>query len=174
MKDYNLFTDYKKGFPRLLATSQTKPALTIILFSDTCFGLDPLDRNIVCHDKVPYFATYSRQIMDLAPSDEIKYLTVPRLPPFLSGLCRRFLESNDGMARIAVEQLVDGMDLDEQWVEINLSSAEPKVRRLVMILISEKSSRYDEFSDNLVTCFIADEEEGERLRWIPGSGYPNH
>jgi hypothetical protein len=172
MKDYDIFTEYKKGFPRLRATAQTKPTPAIIIFSDTHFSLDPLDRSIICHNKAPHIAAYSRQIMDLMPNDEIKYLPVPCLAPFLVGLCRRFLESNDSMARIAVEQLVDGMGLDEQWVKTNLSDAGPEVLRLAMILVSEKWLRRDDFSTNLVTCFIANEEEAGSLRRIPGSGYP--
>jgi hypothetical protein len=171
MKDYDLFTEYKKGFPRLLSTPQTKPAHAVILFPDTYFGLDPLNWSIISHDKGPYVATYSRQVLDLVPNDEIKYLPIPRLAPFFIGLCRRFLESNDGMARIAVEQLVDGMDLDEQWIKTNLNNTRPEILRLAMKLVSEKMLRCDEFLDDPVTCFIADKEEGKSLRQIPGSGY---
>jgi hypothetical protein len=168
---YDLFKEYKKGFPRLLSTSQTKQRHAVILFPDTHFGLDPLEGSIVCHDGVPYNTPYSRQILDLVPKAEINYFPVPRLAPFFMGLCRRFLELNDGMARIAVEQLVDGMDLDEQWVKTNLNNTRPEVLRLSMILVSEKSSRCDEFVNSPVTCFIANKEEVESLQRIPGSGY---
>ncbi|KZF23720.1 hypothetical protein L228DRAFT_122819 [Xylona heveae TC161] len=170
-EDYDLFTEYKRGFPRLLATSVTTLSYAVILFSDTYFGLNPLDRNIVCQDETRSFTTYSRQILDLVSKDDIKYIPVPRLPPFFIGLCRRFLESNDGMARIAAEQLLDGMDLDEEWVKANIISAQPQVLELAMTLICEKSSCNDEFLDHDVTCFVADKEEAERLRRIPGSGF---
>jgi hypothetical protein len=167
MEEFDLFTEYKKGFPRLLSTSGTDQTHALILFPDTYYGLDPLEESIVCHDKAPYIAPYSRQILDLVTNDEIKYLPLPRLTPFLIDLCRRFLELNDGMVRIAVEQLVDGMDLDEPWVKANLNNTRPEVLQLTMILVSEKSSSCDEFLDSPVTCFIPNREEVESLSTDP-------
>jgi hypothetical protein len=69
---------------------------------------------------------------------------------------------------IALEQLVDGMNPDEQWVQDNLPSCDPAITRLVVGLIHEKKSRIDYFSDNKITCFIKDESEAEAVRRIPG------
>jgi hypothetical protein len=93
---------------------------------------------------------------------------MPRLPPFLAGLCWRFFSAGDDIAMIAVEQLVDGMDLDNAWLERNLNTATPEIRQLVSRLILEKKSRIDDFSDNSITCFIATAADADLVRQIPG------
>lgn len=76
------------------------------------------------------------------------------------------------MARIAVEQLVDAMDLDETWVQMNLSAATSDVRELAAQLVAEKSSRCDDGYLILAEmCSDFDAVQGEKLRLIPGSGY---
>ncbi|KAJ4176323.1 hypothetical protein NW755_014475 [Fusarium falciforme] len=72
------------------------------------------------------------------------------------------------MAMIAVEQLVDGMNLDEAWVERNLKDSDAGLLRLVMNRIHGKQSRIDYYSDNTITCFISGPEEAESVRLIPG------
>lgn len=69
---------------------------------------------------------------------------------------------------IAVEQLVDGMNLDDDWCEKNLCNASLKVHQLATRVVAGKQSRLDDFSNNTVTCFIANAGEAERLRRIPG------
>ncbi|KIX01179.1 uncharacterized protein Z518_08904 [Rhinocladiella mackenziei CBS 650.93] len=138
--DYDLFTEYKRGFPTFEASNI---GLRLLLFPDSYFGLFPLQQNIISNDE-RLSTTCSDQILDLVPRSEIQYLPVPRLPVFFIGLCSRFFESNDCMARIAVEQLVDGMDLNDDWIESNLGGATLKVRELAAQLVAEKTSRYDE------------------------------
>lgn len=70
-----------------------------------------------------------------------------------------------------MEQLVDGMDLDEEWCMSNLSGAEPEVLNLAKTLIFKKPSRIDEFSGNIVTCFVADRDEADRVRRIARAGF---
>lgn len=111
---------------------------------------------------------YSEQIIDLIPPTEIHRLPLPRLPVLLAGLCRRFLESHDDIAMIAAEQLVDGMDLDEGWRDRNLSSVGSEVLEVVSRLIAGKTSRLDDSSENVITCFIANKDEVERVRKIAG------
>ncbi|KAE8356061.1 hypothetical protein BDV28DRAFT_145560 [Aspergillus coremiiformis] len=165
-KEYDIFTEYKRAFPVLAAIHSNIP---IVIFPDSHFHLSPLGHNIVSYNGV-LGTSYSREILDLVPVDEIQYLPVPRLPPYFIGLCRRFFESNDDMARISAEQLVDGMDLDEEWIRINLSGAPLKVRELATTLVAEKSSRIDASLD-LIMPRSALESSMEGLRLIPGSGY---
>lgn len=127
-----------------------------------------MSQSIVSLDGKPSATAYSRQIVDVVPDDEIKNLPVPRLPPYFIGLCRRFFESNDDIARIAVEQLVDGMQLDEEWLQINLSGATEEVQQLATMLVDERSTSNDEFE---VPYFAADDGKRYELRWIPGSGF---
>jgi len=106
--------------------------------------------------------------MDLIPPTEIHQLPMPRLPVLLVGLCRRFLELHDDVAMIAAEQLVDGMDLEEDWCDRNLSNVSSAVLETASRLVSGKSSRLDDFSKNTVTCFIANKDGAESVRGIPG------
>lgn len=158
---YDLFTEYKRGFPTLMAPSTS---LLVVLFPDSYFYLLPLRQSIVPFQE-RLSTTYSRQLPDLFPGDEIRHLPVPYLAAFFIGLCRRFFESNDYMARIAAEQLVDGMDLDEEWVESNLSGAAPEVRELAAQLVAEKSSRYDGYLDFEAPCPSV--EDG-KMKGAPG------
>jgi hypothetical protein len=99
---------------------------------------------------------------------DIAALPLPRLAPLLRGLAKRYLDTQDDMAMIAVEQLVDGMNLDEAWVERNLKDSDAALLRLVMNRIHGKQSRIDYYSDNTTTCLISGPEEAESVRLIPG------
>jgi hypothetical protein len=155
----------------LLAITQTKLVHAIILFSDTSCGLDPLNRGIVCYDKASYVATYSRQIMDLVPNNEIKHLPVPCLPPFLSA----FVEGFWSQMIAWLESLRSSWWTEWIWMSNGsrpISAAQTlRQLQLAIVLVSEKLSHCDKFSVNLVICFVADEEEAENLKRIPGSGY---
>jgi len=139
-----------------------------VLLGDRSCGLDPLVNNIISRDKAPSNPAYSSQIMDLIPVAVVNNLPMPRLSSLFAGVCHRFLESNDDIAMIAAEQLVDGMDLDDGWCERNLRNASPEVHQLATRLVAGKQSRLDDFSEKTVTCFIANAGEAERLRRIPG------
>ena len=69
---------------------------------------------------------------------------------------------------IALEQLVDGMNADESWVQDNLEASESAVAALVTHLVRNKKGRLDPFSGNTVTCFVRDEAEAEAVKLIPG------
>ncbi|PYH94601.1 hypothetical protein BO71DRAFT_353039 [Aspergillus ellipticus CBS 707.79] len=164
-KDFDIFTEYKRGFP-VLAATQSK--LLLVLFPDSHFYLSPVEDVIVDQEWPP--TNYSHQILELVSRDELKHLPVPRLPPYFIGLCQRFFESDDAMARISAEQLVDGMDLDNGWVRANLSSAPHQVRELATGLVAEKSSRCD--GDlNQALLHTGDKGQSQNLRLIAGSGY---
>jgi len=80
----------------------------------------------------------------------------------------RFLESGDVYSRIAAEQLVDGMDITEEWCEHHLEERFLCASGLASDLVHEKRLRMDDFSENKVTCFIRDVEEKALVRNIPG------
>lgn len=130
---YDIFTEYKRGFPTLAVT---KSNVRVVIFSDRHFYLSPLGSSIVSYEEISLTAS-SQEIQDLVPVDKIQYLPMPRLPLYFIGLCQRFVESNNYMARIAAEQLVDGMHLDEKWTRINLSDAPRQVRDLAMRLVTK-------------------------------------
>lgn len=167
LTSYDIFTEYKRGFPAFKAPNI---GLRLLLFPDSYFGLSPLRQNIVPDDE-RLSTTCSEQILDLVPQSEIQHLPVPRLPAFFIGLCLMFFELNDCMARIAVEQLVDGMDLDDDWIESNLGGATFKVRELAAQLVAEKTSRYDENMDLEVMHFESRLSRKQDLSLIPGSGF---
>ncbi|RWQ97930.1 hypothetical protein C8Q69DRAFT_457207 [Paecilomyces variotii] len=166
-KEYDIYGEYKRGFPTLMTTDKDP---LVVLFPDTYFFLCPVSHNIVSYEGIPHIV-YSHEILDLVPTDEVQQLPMPYLAPFFVGLCRRFLESRDVMARIAAEQLVDGMRLDEEWAQINLSEASPEVRKLATMLISQRSSRDDEYFGSEELHAAAGFTKVVDLRLIPGSGY---
>jgi hypothetical protein len=88
------------------------------------------------------------------------------LQHFLAGLRQRFLSAEDDIAMIAVEQLADGMDLVNAWLERILSTAPLEIWQLVSRLILGKKSQIDDFSDNSVTCFIATAADADLVRQI--------
>ncbi|KAL4918675.1 hypothetical protein BDW62DRAFT_210294 [Aspergillus aurantiobrunneus] len=165
--DYDLFTEYKRGFPTFETPNL---GLRLLLFPDYYFGLSPLHQNIVPNDE-RLSGTCSEQILDLFSRGEIQNLPVPRLPVFFIGLCLRFVETNDCMARIAVEQLVDGMNLDGDWIESNLGGATLEVRELAAQLVAEKTSRYDGNMDLEPMSSGLGDARMQDLRLIPGSGF---
>lgn len=165
--DYDLFTEYKRGFPMFKTPNI---GLRLLLFPDSFFHLSPLHQSIVPNDK-RLSTTCSEQILDLVSRDEIQHLPVPCLPVFFIGLCLRFVESNDCMARIAVEQLVDGMDLDNDWIKSNLGGAALKVRELAAQLVAEKTSRYDENMGLEAMSSALGAARMQDLSSIPGSGF---
>lgn len=169
-REFDIYTEYKKAFPALC--TRTYPDLGLVLFPDTYFYLAPLDQNVINLTMAPNHGAYSPQILDVVPRSELKDLPLPLLPPFFIGLCRRFFESGDDMARIGAEQLVDGMKVDEKWVRFNLSSVPPEVRYLANTLVSDRpSSSKDGSGEFRMPSSAAGDMEREALRLIPGSGF---
>lgn len=75
------------------------------------------------------------------------------------------------MARIAVEQLVDGMNFNDDWIESNLGGATIKVRNLAAQLVLEKGSRHEEDMALGVMRSDFDAIRMQDLSSIPGSGF---
>jgi hypothetical protein len=166
--EFDIYNEYKRGFPRLRSSSRVPHPCTLVLLADNMYGLAPLEISLVARDKASQDLEYSTQILFHIPAGEVKSLPVPRLPWLFAGLCQRFLDLNDDLARSSAEQLVDAMDLDESWCDRNLMNASPRTRQLASRLVKEKHLRLDEFTEYKVTCFIANIGEAQRLRRIPG------
>jgi hypothetical protein len=69
---------------------------------------------------------------------------------------------------IAAEQLVDVMNLDEDWCSNHISPERHKELNLALELVARKDSRISDFTTSTVTGYIAFKEEAERLYRIPG------
>ncbi|KAL4945755.1 hypothetical protein BDV06DRAFT_184096 [Aspergillus oleicola] len=167
MDDYDLFTEYKRGFPTLKAPGSS---LQLVVFPDSHFGLSNLADHILPPEE-RLSSTRGDQILDLVPREDIQHLPVPRLSPFFTGLCSRYFDLNDCMARIAVEQLVDGMDLDDSWVQTNLIGEMPRVQELASQLVAEKAFRCNEELIVEVPYPGLGDAMMEDLTIVPGSGF---
>ncbi|KAI0006257.1 ser/Thr protein phosphatase [Xylariaceae sp. FL0662B] len=164
--DFNNYTEYKRGFPRVRTTRWTCPPQTIVIFPAAFFGLDPIER-VLIPPSVNREVYMSKEVSDLSRED-ISNLPLPRLAPLLCGLAKKFLDAHDDMAMIAVEQLVDGMNLDQAWAQKNLQGLDAAPMTLITNQIRGKKSRIDYFSENQITCFISDKEEAANVCLIPG------
>ncbi|KAK7408612.1 hypothetical protein QQX98_009214 [Neonectria punicea] len=157
--DLNNFTEYQRSIPRVMTTSWISPAQAVLIFPADFFGLGPIQKALIAPLGNRRTHT-SREILALG-ADSVSSLPFPRLAPFLTGLAQRFLDTRDDMAMIAVEQLVDGMDLDEKWVQEHFEGCSDLVTTLVLQQVRGKQGRIDYFSDNKITCFISNKEEAE-------------
>ncbi|KAG5979699.1 hypothetical protein E4U55_004856 [Claviceps digitariae] len=165
--DFNYYTEYKRGIPRVRTTSWCLPQ-TMLIFNGSFFGFESIEDVRV----PPFVSTGEQKIhtskeLRLSQSD-LASLPFPRLAPLLKGVARRWLDSKDDIAMIAVEQLVDGMDIDEAWLQKHLGGCDAPVLDLVRDRIKSKKSRIDYFMDHKITCFVFDEEEAQKVRRIPG------
>lgn len=161
--DSNIYTKYRRGFPRFRILDE--PDLHIVVFPDKYFHLDPLDQNIIQFSEEDNVHQYSKEIYDIVSADDLTKLPIPRLAPLFSGLCRMYMESREATAAIAAEMLVDGMDLSKDWCRERLSG---KALDFALGLVEGKASRVSDFQENKVTCFVANAQEGEQIRSIPG------
>ncbi|KAJ9481921.1 hypothetical protein VN97_g11530 [Penicillium thymicola] len=93
VKDHDLLTEYKRGFPAFKASNTS---LLLIVFPDTHF-YSPTP--VVPSDDRASTAC-RKQILDLVPQWEVQDFPMPRLPNLFTRLCSRFFESGDLMARI--------------------------------------------------------------------------
>lgn len=144
LDDFDLYTEYKRGFPRLRSTSWSSPNYSVMIFPDTMYGLCPVEKNFatpISNEAV----RYSSQIMDLLSDEQIRQLPWPRLSSLFTGRCQRYLDTNDAVAMTAAEQLVDCLNLDASWCEKNLLHAKEGVLRLAKGLVQSKAARLDDF-----------------------------
>lgn len=163
----DLYTIHKRNAHRFRYLDEQP--FFVVLFSDEDLGLAPLKKNMIPTMRhTDDDAEYSRELTDMVPAHEIAEIPMPLLGPFFSGQCARYRESSHPMFAIAAEQLVDGMDLDEEWCKQHMSTSTPETLRFALGLVAGKASRIDYFTTNTVTCFIPNVEERQRLVSVPG------
>lgn len=165
-KDLNNYTEYQRSVTRLMTTFGISPEEAVLIFPADHFGLDPIE-DVLMAPLGNRRTHVSKEILELG-AESVSCLPFPRLAPFLAGQAQRFLETSDDMAMVAVEQLVDGMDLDERWVQKHLKGCTDLLTQLVLRRVQTKKGRIDYFSDNKITCFISSREEADAVRLIPG------
>ncbi|KAG6039842.1 hypothetical protein E4U41_002020 [Claviceps citrina] len=164
----NNYTEYKRGIPRVRTTSWCQPQ-TILIFTDAFFGFESIEDVLV--PPIPHGEQVGNISKEMKENrDDITSLRFPRLAPLLKGVARRYLDTRDDIAMIAVEQLVDGMNLDESWIEKQLPGSDAALLDLIMGRIRSKKQRIDYFMDHKITCFIFDQEEADKVQLIPGYG----
>lgn len=164
--DHNIYTEYKRGFPRFQFRSER--SFSIVLFTDQYCHLDPLQKHMISHQEHQDAKVYSREILDSVSADQIAALPLPRFVPLFMGFCRTYIETQEVTAAIAAELLVDGMNLDGEWCRTHFHASQIDELSFALRLVRGKSSRIADFSPNEVTCFIADHQEAQRIRKIPG------
>lgn len=162
--DFNNYTEYKRDIPRVQTTYWCPPQ-TIVIFNAAFFGIDAIE-DVLVPPIDGQTIHISKEIQ--LNRDDIANLHLPRLAALLKGLARRYLDTRDDVAMIAVEQLVDGMNIDQVWVERQLKGSDAAILDLVMSQVRSKRSRIDYYTENKITCFISDEEEAKKVRLIPG------
>lgn len=169
VEDYpNIYTDYKKPYPRFQAFIEGQYA-NLIVFPDSFFHLDPLKDNIV--DSAAYSVEsvkLSRQFNYSKDANALSAIPVPRLASLLQGLALKYIETDDLNMAICAEQLVDGMDLEKTWCLNHLDTSLSQGIRFIFSLIDSKQLRISQFEPNNITRFVANKEEASALPRIPG------
>ena len=163
---FNVYTEYRRGLPRF--RFRHRSALCVVLFPDEPSGYRNLVDNIIPLSSHRPDSEYSSELLDFVPGDRLTSLPIPFLGPLLSMSCRKYMTLQDTMAGMAIEGLIDGMDLDEIWCSRNLTDIEPNSLAYVLAKIRAKPFRMDYYSPNVVTCIVANHEERESLLHVPG------
>jgi hypothetical protein len=165
----DMFTDYKKNFPRFAFQEGSTIQLTLLL--DEVYGFQSLENATVTGERHHPDSYYSKEILDVLSPAAIATLPFPSLGALMGGLCTRYIQSRDVVYAMAAEQLVDGMDIDVAWCQIHLALLFPHEQQFACDLIAGKLGRMDDFSENKITCYVADSKDLSNLRRIPGSGF---
>lgn len=174
----NIYADYKKPYPRFQAFMEGRH-LSVVVFPDTFFHLDPLKDNIVQTSTYIYSANqirFSPQFDYSTDTNALATVPVPRLASLLQGLAQRHVECNNddysSIAAMCAEQLVDGMNLSTTWCMDHLDATSDSQAKegvqFVLRLVESKGLRISQFEPDNLTCFVATEEDDHALRMIPG------
>jgi hypothetical protein len=158
----NLYNAYKKDSPRFLDLKWRH--IPIVLLSDTGTEID--ESKTLREAEHSAAAFYSKEILEYFSVRDIKCIPIPSLASFIKYLCRLHFTLGDEMPRIRLEQLVDGMNLDEEWCRKSLS--ETAHVQYLLDLVNSKGDRIDDFSEKQVTCIITDQKTAECVTRIPG------
>lgn len=169
-KNLNAHNEYKSGCLRLVTTAWLHRPVSFVVFPASFYGLQPLDAHTFrpC-EHVKSDSEFSKEILDTVHERDVRNWRFPRLAPYIASLAKRYLETGDDMAAMAVEHLVDGLDLSETWYDQQMDKETPmEVTGFVTRLIRGKKSRIAYYQEHKVTCMIADEEQASKLTRIPG------
>lgn len=100
----------------------------------------------------------------------ISKLNFPRLRPLFNAFLRHFVKSGckDYNAAMLAESLVDGMDLDVEWCEINIPADRLQELEFAKKLVATKAGRLDYRYPDGVTLFLKTKEDAQRMRLVPG------
>lgn len=111
-------------------------------------------------------------MLDLSKSKtQALSLRVPRLPELIEGMSREFVAREDpekAAVGMNVQQLVDGMDLDEEWCARYLNRDYKYAYDFVIKEVKGRAGRVDPLWPDQVTCYIVDELERQRCLKVPG------
>jgi hypothetical protein len=97
----DIFTDYKKKFPRF--AFQEGPIMQLTLLLDEVYGFQILENTTIPDDRQHSDSYYSKEILDVLSPDAIASLPFPSLGAFLGALCSRYIQSRDVVYAMAAE-----------------------------------------------------------------------
>jgi hypothetical protein len=155
---------YKQDSPRFLDLKWRQ--IPIVLLSNGGTEIDESKALREAKHSVEVF--YSKEILEYLSVRDIKCIPIPSLTSFIQYLCRLHFNLGDEMPRIRLEQLVDGMNIDEEWCQENSFREGTCAIQYLLNLVNSKGDRVDDFSEKLVTCNIADQKAAECVTRIPG------
>lgn len=163
-------SDWKKPYPRFEAFIEEEH-LTLVIFPDTYFHLQPLEHSIVQRSAYSTARTkFSKEFNFSTDLSELSEIPVPRLSSLLQGLLKRVCETGDIYTAICVEQLVDGMALSEAWCSTHLERNREGELQYVLGVIQTRPQRQN--------LFLEDDayhrQDDQELMMIPGSDEPLH
>ncbi|EEQ33660.1 ser/Thr protein phosphatase [Microsporum canis CBS 113480] len=155
--------------PRVILAFIEGRSFNVIVLPDTLYHLDPLPNNIVqIQTYPPDQIRFSRQLDYSKDLNALSSIPIPRLATLLQGASQRYLESKVNAMAVCVEELVDGMNLDEAWCLDHLDTRKHRVMEFILDRIASQVFRISEFQPDNITIFVETEEEAQTLRMIPG------
>ena len=166
----NRSSDWKKPDHRFEAFIE-EDHLTLVIFPDAYFHLQPLEHSIVQPSAYSTARTaFNKEFNFSTDPSEQSEIPVPRLSSLLLGLLRRFCETRDIYTAACVEQLVDGMTLSEAWCRTHLERSRGEELEHVLSVIFTRPQRENLFLKSDTCLGLANQE----LMMIPGSDEPLH
>ena len=167
----DVMTKHKEGFPRFRLIEHD--GLFATIFPDTYLHLQPLKSNIVSFQEAPVAPIrYSKEILDVFSAEDIPRFPFPNLPAFFLGACQRYSSTQDPIFAMIAQQLVDGMDLDEQWCSCFVPSSMDKELDFALSLVIKKSEPEVGWKPDTIPRFNAEQAEALDILHIPGRDIP--
>jgi len=163
--EFSIYTEYRQAMPRFGFIDGS--SLCVVLFPDVRLENAGLLDSVIPRSLYKYDSVYSLELDDI-PHERISSLLFPFLGPLLTRYCLSYIALKDVMAAMAIDGLIDGMDLDERWCIRHLSQLDENGVEYALSRVWGKLRRINYHQDNTVTCIIANEDERERLLKVPG------